>query len=366
MKCGRRWLTNGPAPGSLLEVASSFQGGVEHGDARRVSLRALVAVQGSNLEALTSDKTFRIPLARCALKREGEKVVMSDGEGSLVIWSDDEAFLPALEKAQRGTLGDQVRTLQGAARRRRRFKRLALALLALGLLLAASAPATRWAVRGGVPSITTWVGDSTLERLSLPSGIAPATEAQLDKIAGRLRPITGPSTRDFRVLLADYGDVHAFSVPPATVVVTAGLICESDGPDVVTAAVARELAHLENGDLSDRLGEVVTSFTAAELLVGHLDNLTAHALDYADPKRSPGFTSDQESAARDRAQVLLAQVNRPPTPSEDLGALTAQLKRLAEQGKDDATLVKLGALEQGAAVDEWSAVVTEACELIGR
>lgn len=336
-----------------------------HGDANRENHRALVAIQGSNLEALTGDKTFRIPLARCTLKREGEKIVASDGQSSLVIWSDDEAFLPALEKAQRGTLGEQVRTLQGAARRKRLLKRFALALLGLVVLIAASAPATRWAVRGGIPAIATWVGESTLERLSFPSGIAPATEARLDGIAGQLRPITLPSTRTFRVLLADYADVHAFCVPPSTVIVTAGLICASDGPDVVMAAVARELAHLENGDLNDRLAEAVNSYTAAELLVGHVDNLRAHMLDFADPKRSPGFTTDQETAAKNRAQVMLAQANRPQAPSEDLGALTAQLKRLQEQGAAEPT-EPLRALENGGAPDEWSTIVAEACGLIGR
>jgi len=206
-------------------VADSFEGGVGDGGAGHVSARARVAIHGSNLEALTGEKTFRIPLARCSLESAGRKVLVRDEQSSLLIWSDDEGFLDALERAQRGTLADQVRRLRRAARRKRLVKGCSFALIAAGIVGAASVPFTRWAVGGGVPPLANGIGESALERLALQQGLAPTVEQALRVIAERLRPETAPSARSFRLLLADYAEVHSFSVPPGTVVVTAGLVC---------------------------------------------------------------------------------------------------------------------------------------------
>src|SRR5690349_22739580 len=103
-------------------VGDSFQGGVDPGLAGRGEIRARVAIQGANVEALTGTETFRIPIARCSLGREGTKILVRDEQGPLVIWSDDDGFLDVLAKAQRGTLKDQVGGLRGSERRRRVLK----------------------------------------------------------------------------------------------------------------------------------------------------------------------------------------------------------------------------------------------------
>jgi hypothetical protein len=85
------------------------------------------------------------------------------------------------------------------------------ALIAAVVIFAVSIPITRWAVRGGVPTIADRLGQSALKQLDLPSGVAPAVEKQLDVIADQLRPACAPSTRSFRLLLAHYADVRSFS-----------------------------------------------------------------------------------------------------------------------------------------------------------
>lgn len=258
-------------------MVDSFEGGVGGGGSGDVSVRARVAIHGSSLEALTREKTFRVPLARCSLESAGRRVLVRDEQNSLVIWSEDEGFLDALERAQRGTLADQVRRLRRAARRKRLVKGCSVALIAAGVMGAASVPITRWAVDGGVPPLANGIGESALERLALQQGLAPTVEHALRSIAERLRPETAPSARSFHLLLADYAEVHSFSMPPGTVVVTAGLVCEADGPEVVIGAVARELAHLERQDTMHRVAEAVDYHTELDIVHGDVSTLRARA-----------------------------------------------------------------------------------------
>lgn len=193
-------------------------------------------------------------------------------------------------------------------------------------------PLARWAVGGGVSSIANQIGDSSLERLAFQPGLAPLVNHELGVVAERLRPAASPSVRPFRLLLAGYAHVHSFGVPPQTVVVTAGLVCDAEGPDVVTAAVARALAHLESNDVSERVAEAVDWTTMLALVRGDASELRARMLDFAHPKRSPGFTPEQESAASLRASAILAYAGVAPTAGQD----------------------------------DWSKVRGEACELVGR
>lgn len=343
-------------------VADSFQGGVEPGRAGGGELRARVAVQGAHLEALTGDETFRIPIARCSLARAGQKILVRDEQGSLVIWSDDEGFLDALARAQRGTLKDQVGRIRGAQRRRRVLVASGKALIAGAALFAASVPFTRWAVRGGVPTMADRLGESALQQLNLPSGVAPTVEQHLAVIAEQLRPACSPSTRSFRVLLAGYSEVHSFSMPPDAVIVTSGLVCGADDPNLVTAAVARELAHLENRDVNHWVAEGVDWHTPLDLVLGDVTRLRERMLDFADPKGSPGFTPEQETAATERAIVMLTRVGAPLASGRDIAALMAQLTQLplaaAENGQPPPAAAKEGALD-------WAKVRAEACSLIG-
>lgn len=346
-----------------LLVADSFQGGVDPGRDGRRELRARVAIHGANLEALTGDETFRIPIVRCSLARAGQKILARDEQGSLVIWSDDDDFLDALARAQRGTLKDQVRRLRGAQRRRRLLKAFVKVLIAAVALFAASVPFTRWALRGGVPKVADWLGQSALEELELPTGEAPAVEQQLAVIAEQLRPACSPSTRSFRVLLADYADVHSFGLPPDAVVVTSGLVCRADDPNLVTAAVARELAHLESRDVSHCVAEAVDWHTPLDLVRGDVTKLRERMLDFADSRCAPGFTPEQEAAASERAITMLARVGVHLASGQDLASLMARLKQLplapVENDKPQPAAGKDGAID-------WVKVRAEACNLIGR
>jgi hypothetical protein len=338
-------------------VADSFEGGVDPARAGRGELRARVAVHGANLEALTSDETFRIPIARCLLGRSGQKILVHDEQGSLVIWSNDEAFLDSLARAQRGTLKDQVGRLRGVDRRRRSLKSFARVLIAAVALFAASVPFTRWALGGGIPSTADRLGQSALKQLDLPSGVAPGVERQLAVIEEQLRPACPAATRSFRVLLAHYADVYSFSLPPDAVIVTAGLVCGADDANLVTAAVAHELAHLESHDVSRGVAAAVDWHTPLDLALGDVTKLRERLLDYADPRRSPGFTPEQETAASERALTLLARAGVHVTEGQDLASLMARLKQLSA-----ATQPAAGK----GGTPAWEKVRAEACGLIGR
>jgi hypothetical protein len=244
----------------------------------RATVRARVAVHGANVEALTGDDTFRIPVTRCSLEFEGRKILARDQQSSIVIWSEDDGFLLALERAKRGILTHQVRRLRASARRRRLIKWCGSAVVAVGVLCAAAVPAVRWAVGGGVPWIADRIGESVIERLALPTEITPDVDGALAVITERLHPATAPSTRSFRLLLAGYSDANSFDIPARTVIVTAGLVCSAEDPELVTAVVARELAHLEHHDVSKRVAEAVDWHTVLALARGDTSTLTsAHA-----------------------------------------------------------------------------------------
>ena len=309
----------------------------------RANVRARVAIQGANLEALTGDEAFRIPLSRCSLGSDGQKILVRDQQSSLVIWSDDDRFLQALERVQRGNLTRQVQSFRATARRRKLLKWCGSAVVAVGAACAAAVPLTRWAIGGGIPRIADRIGESAIERLAFPAGIAPDADSALAAIAEQLRPATAPSTRSFRLVLAGYSDVHSFGLPGSTVVVTAGLVCAAKDPESVTAVVARELAHLENHDLSKRIAGAVDWRTTFDLARGDMSMLRARMLDFADPGRYPGFPPEQQTAAEQRASVILAAIAAP---------------RGAAQYKGHAAGIQSGV--------EWSKVRAEACDLIGR
>lgn len=348
-------------------MADSFQGGVDPGRAGRGEIRARVAIHGTNLEALTGDETFRIPIARCSLTRAGAKIVVRDEQGSLSIWSDDDGFLDALARAQRGTLKEQVGRIRGGERRRRGLKSFGKGLLVVAALFAASVPFTRWAVRGGIPAIGDRVGRSALEELDLPSGVAPTVEQQLAVIAEQLRPAVAAPARSFRVLLADYAAAYTFSMPPDAVVVTSGLVCGADDVALVTAAIARELAHLENHDVCHCVADAVDWHTPIDLAFGDVTRLRERMLDFADPKRSRGFPPAEEAAADERALILLTRAGVHLTAGQDAAALLARLKQLplapTEAAQPPPAAAK-DAAKDGAL--DWAKVRAEACLLIGR
>lgn len=352
-------------------MADSFKGGVlprraasgERSHAERGEVRARVAIQGASVEALTGDETFRIPVARSSLTREGTRIVVRDEEGSLVIWSDDDAFLDALERAQRGTLKDQVKHIRGADRRRRARKTLGKVLVAAAVLYAVSVPLLRWAVRGGIPVLGDWIGESALEHLGLPPGVAPTVEQRLAAIADQLRPACSPSTRSFRLVLAGYADVHSFSLPPDVVVVTSGLVCGAEDADLVIQVVARELAHLESRDVHHRVAEAVDWHTPLGLLLGDAGGLRDRMLDFADSRRSPGFTPDQEIAADGRATALLKLAGVALAPGQDLPGLTARLKQLRVDVPENSPPPAAAGGDEAA---DWAKVRAEACSVLGR
>jgi hypothetical protein len=352
-------------------VAESFQGGVQNGAVGREDLRARVAVQGTNLHALTgSNEVFRIPLARCTVKRIGRRIRVRDEQTSLVIWSDDDEFLDALAQTPHGTLRAEVHRIQRAARRLRLLKRSVYALMMIGVLGATIVPITRWAVGGGVLSVGDRIGESALESLALPSGIAPNVERELDVMGERLRPLSSSSLPAFRVLLAGYTPAHCFSLPPNTVVVTAGLVCAANRSEVVAAAIAREVAHLENRHVRLRLAEVVDWNMTLNLVYGDTSKLRARLLDYAHHEHSPGFTADQDETAQTRASEMLRSIGVEPSNIWDelaeaqLIGVGADAPKAIPKEVHSPPTNQNGNTATCAKIVDWPNVRKEACELI--
>ncbi|MBK8257867.1 MAG: hypothetical protein IPK82_35015 [Polyangiaceae bacterium] len=247
------------------------------------------------------------------------------------------------------------------ARRTRFLRGVAKALVAAGLVFAVSIPILRWAVRGGIPALSDQIGKSAQEHLALPSGVAPTAESRLAILADKLRPQTAPSSRSFRVLLANYADIHSFNLPPDAIVVTAGLVCAAADPDLVVEAIALQLAHLENRDVTHSVADAVNWHSPVAFLRGDLSALRDRMLDFADPKHSPGFTEAEDNAAGERALALLRLAGSTIPSTKEL---TSRAERLAE--------VHLEAGESpppapaGADEFNWPKARAEACDVIGR
>lgn len=335
-------------------------GSVDLGRDGRGEVRAHVAVVGSNVEALTGKETFRIPLERCVLATDGPKIIVRNDDGSMAIASDDEAFLDGLERAQRGLLRGPVRRIRNARRRRRAIALGSKGMIAAVVLYAACVPITRWALGGGIPTMVDHIGESALDQLGLHMELTPAVEKQLNDIAKQLQPASSLSDRSLRVLLAGYTDAHTFNLPPDVVVVTSGLVCRADDVNLVTAAVALELAHLEGRDVRQALVSTVDWSMPMTLLSGTDTKLRERMLDFADRRRSPGYTQEQEEAAETRAVAILRQVIAPPTSDKDAAALVARVKQLQADVEYVPPQIEKGADD----VPDWSDARIEACNLI--
>jgi hypothetical protein len=338
----------------------SFLGSVELPRDGRREIRAHVAIVGSNVEALTSKETFRIPLERCVLVCDGPKFVVRNEEGSLAIGSDDDAFLDALESAQRGLLRGHVRRLRSAQRRRRALVLGAKSFIAAVVLYAACVPVTRWALGGGIPTMMDQIGESALVQLGLHTELTPAAEKLLNNMAKQLQPASSLSARPIRVLLAGYTDVHTFHLPPDVVVVTSGLVCKAADANLVMAAVALELAHLEARDASPSLVSAVDWSSPMNFLSGDNTRLRERMLDYADRRRSPGYSQEQEEAAEARAVAILKQVLVPPESEKDIAALVKRVKELHDAPEGNQHSIE----KTKDNVTSWSDAQTEACNLI--
>lgn len=330
----------------------------QHG--ARDAVRARVAVVGSNVEALTGNETFLIPLERCVIVCEGSKIVVRNDENSMAVACDDDAFLDALERAQKGLLRGHVQRIRRARRTRRALALGGKGLIAAIVLYAASVPMTRWALGGGVPTMVDQIGESALAQLGLHAELTPTVEKQFNDIAKQLQPASSLSGRSLRILLAGYTDAHTFHLPPDAIIVTSGLICRADDVNLVVTAVALELAHLEVRDLGPPLVSVVDWSTPIKLFLGNDTQLRERMLDFADRRRSPGYTKEQEEAAEARALAILKQVIAPPESDKDLAALVARVKQL----QDDTENAQFNVENNKNNGPNWSDARMEACNLI--
>jgi hypothetical protein len=149
-------------------------------------------------------------------------------------------------------------------------------------------------------------------------------------------------------------------------VVTAGLVCAANRPDTVAAAIARELAHLENRHIRMRLAETVDWDTTLDLAHGDVSKLRARMLDYANVDNSPGFTADQDATAEQRASAMLTSIGVDPAVSlEELAqAQAGSLNLDAPRTKPPTKPVRN--TPEGVETFDWLKVRDEACELIGR
>lgn len=345
-------------------MTGSFLGGVHVSGDSRGELRARVALVGSSVEALTGDETFRIPLTRCEVASQGPKIVVRDLEHTMVIWSDEDQFLDALERTRSNALKVQVERVRSRRFRRQLLRRGGKAIFTVVAIAAMVLSLTRWAVGGGIMAITDHIGQSAFHELHLPVGETPVVERHLDSIASQLKPVSSLGKHDFRVWLADYGDVHIFHLPPNNIVVPATLVCNVDDRNLVIAAVALELAHLEARDVNVQTQQLVDWQTSLDVLLGDTKKLRDFMLDYADSKRTPGYTKAQESAAQERATNILEQIGLPFEAGQDVATLLARLDEIPNKRKDGERLQPKSVNDE--AWKQWLEVQAKACEVVGK
>lgn len=359
----RALLTAESSSCTFLVVKDSFEGGVQVAKDRRGKLRAQVALVGSNVEALTGKETFRIPLTRCEMLSEGARVVLRDLDGSLTIWSDDAPFLDALERTRYDALRHQAGRIRTSRRRRRILTICVRVLVAVAVILVINVPLTRWAVGGGVPPLSNHIGQSVLQQLHLESVQAPMTDQRLAAMAKPLQPAASLGKHALRILLAPYNDVHTFHMPPNAVIVTSELLCRADDPDVVAAAVALELAHLEAGDMIAQMSATVDAWTSLTLLSGDTTQQCDYLLNFVDSRRTPGYTSAQKEAANKRAMAILGATITPPMAEADIIALIDRAKQLHTADRLGTGAKPPGAIDSDAS-REWLKVREEACGIL--
>lgn len=345
-------------------MTDSFLGGVHVKGDKRGELRARVALVGSNVEGLTGDETFRIPLTRCEVSSEGERIVVRDLEGTMSIWSDEANFLDALERTRSDALKVQVERVRARHIRRRLVAWTGKTLVSTTLLCGACILLTRWAVGGGVHAITDHIGQSALQELHLPAEQAPVVQRRLTAIAEQLQPVASLGKHKLQILLADYDDAHTFHLPPNTVIVTSTLVCNAEEANLVIAAVAVELAHLEARDLSIQTNALVDWQTSWDVLSGDTSKLRDYMLDFADSRRTPGYSPDRVTAANERAVSILKQAVAPLETGQDLAALVTRAKTIPSKREGAGPLLPEGTTDE--ALQQWAAVRAEACDIVGR
>lgn len=345
-------------------MADSFQGGVQFERDGRGELRARIALVGSSVEALTGDETFRIPLTRCEVASEGQRIVVRDLEGTMSIWSDEDQFLDRLGRTRSDALTVQVERIRSARFRRRAITWSAKALVAAIIIGVIAIPLSRWAVGGGVQSITDQIGQSALQELHLPAGQAPVVERRLTAMAEQLQPAAALGKHNLRVLLADYDDAHTFHLPPDVVVVTSTLVCNAEESNLVIAAIALELAHLEARDLNAQANELVDWRTSLDVLSGNTTKLRDYMLDFADSRRSPGYAPDREAVAKERATTIMKEVVVPLESRQDIAALLERAKAIPSKREGAGPLQPEGT--ENEALRQWAEIRAEACDIVGR
>ena len=344
-------------------MAESFLGGVQRPNDRRGEFRARVALVGSNVEALTGDETFRIPLTRCEVTSDGERIVVRDLEGTMSIWSDEGPFLDALERTRSQALTLQVQRVRAARQRHRIVKGCIKVLAAVIVFIVVGTASIRWALRGGIVAAMDRIGQSALSELALPVAELEPVDTYLTEVADQLKPAASLNGEKLRVLVAGYDDVYAFHLPPNAVVVTSRLVCNADDPNLIVAAAALELAHLEARDLNSQTQQLVDWNTSFDVLLGDSKKLRDYMLDYAGSKTTPGYTEEQEFAATERAIEILNKVLPPLEGGHDVAKLLQQVKEIPSDHEQVGPASP--EISKNPAMLRWHNARQEACDIVG-
>ncbi|RBP04150.1 putative Zn-dependent protease [Roseiarcus fermentans] len=158
---------------------------------------------------------------------------------------------------------------------------------------------------------------------------APATEAYLDGVLGKLAQTSDVSSQPYRVTLLDSPVVNAFALPSGDIFMTRGLIALADDSAEIAAVMAHEIAHVTARHAAQRAEFARTAALFARVNAQVLDRSQAPA----------------EAEARSRLSV--ATFSR----EQEFEADQIGIKAVARAGYDP-----YGAARFLTALGEWSAL----------
>lgn len=293
----------------------TFAGGVFEKELPGGRSGAEIYLDDRGIHARTGDGSeFTIRYVQCGLEQGGASdrmIFCRIPDGTLTIFSEDRAFLPAL--ARRAGLAEKVKDLRASTKSEHRRG----SLIALGLVVGLVALAVlayfgiRAAARASAAALPIAV-DVELGEIAEMAMLHDVMEvedevviAAIAAIVDRLEPhaetLAGDDDFEFRVRVIDGPEINAFALPGGPIFVYTGLIRHADAPEQVAAVIGHEMAHVTQRHGIKQIAGTLGVVAGVELLLGDVGGLLEVAVDLAEiaaiTSYGRGMESDADAAA---------------------------------------------------------------------
>ena len=163
------------------------------------------------------------------------------------------------------------------------------------------------------------IGDTMFAQVDERFCTAPAGQAALRKLAGRL----SPDSAKIDIQVVKIGAVNAAALPGSRILIFDELLTDAESPDELAGILAHEIAHVEQRHVAESM---IREFGLG--LVGGHTGATLTGL------MSAGFSRDAEREADDESIRMLVSANISPAPTarffRRMGSAEAALGRVGE------------------------------------